>query len=247
MPLGTTTRHRALTDEPGIKYVAVGRSFDRVILATYSCKPEGSAATQSLHAVIMRILCSTGAIDQHPRLTITDRQVGTVHYDTERSFVFFCVTEGDYPQRLAFKCIAALKADFIKQFGDNAEKSACVPLRTARRRPLPRCPRTLPCTHGRPCAADLFSLGIDSQGEWTDQTRPPADGGGLRRLCRREQARAHRWHQPAGAAHTDAARPRVARAVLRLRSLDARRGVQPPPEPDASGARGDRDHEWLDQ
>lgn len=36
MPLGTTTRHRALTDEPGIKYVAVGRSFDCVILATYT-------------------------------------------------------------------------------------------------------------------------------------------------------------------------------------------------------------------
>jgi len=125
MPIYTSgTRARGGSDEAGVKYLAVGRAFDRVILATYSAKPEGSAAAQQLHAVITRILCSTGAIDQHPRLTVTDRQVGTVHYDTERGFVFFCVTEGDYPQRIAFKCIASLKTSFVQQFGDSAEKSA---------------------------------------------------------------------------------------------------------------------------
>ena len=85
---------------------------------------------QQLHSVISRILSSTSAVDQHPRLTVTDRQVGTVHYDTERSFVFFIITDADYPQRIAFKCIGALKAGFLRQFGDSAEKSACAAART---------------------------------------------------------------------------------------------------------------------
>ena len=137
--MSTSTR----TGAQGIKYLAVCRSFDRIILATQACKAEVTNAPQ-LNAVVTRILRKTGAIDQHPRLTVTDPQVGTVHYDTERGFVFFCITGADYPQRIAFKCINALKADFLQQFGDTAEKSACVWLILDPYRVSVACPRSGP-------------------------------------------------------------------------------------------------------
>lgn len=124
MPFRGSSSTRTPSDDPTIKFLAVGRAFDRVILATYAARSEGSVATQQLHAVISRILCNTSAVDVHPRLTVTDRQVGTIHYDTERSFVFLLITESEYPQRVAFKCIGAFKAAFLQQFGDSAEKSA---------------------------------------------------------------------------------------------------------------------------
>eukprot|EP00966_Prymnesium_polylepis_P071890 1669432-Prymnesium_polylepis.1 len=122
--MSSSTRRTPL----GVKCLAVGRTFDRVLVAIYS---DGSAS--QLQAVIARILCNTDAIDQHPRLTVTDRHVGTVHYDTERGFVFFCVTDESYPQRAAFKCIAAVRSDFLRQFGDIAEKSAADGLSSAAR------------------------------------------------------------------------------------------------------------------
>jgi len=132
--MSSSTRRTPL----GVKCLAVGRTFDRVLVAIYS---DGSAS--QLQAVIARILCNTDAIDQHPRLTVTDRHVGTVHYDTERGFVFFCVTDESYPQRAAFKCIAAVRSDFLRQFGDIAEKSAYV--HTNGVEPLSTCVRLSGC------------------------------------------------------------------------------------------------------
>ena len=82
---------------------------------------------QKLLAVVSRVLASASAVNQYPRLTVTDREVGAIHYDTSRGFVYLIVTEMDYPQRTAFKCIGALRDSFTRQFGEQMPKMSCVP------------------------------------------------------------------------------------------------------------------------
>ena len=71
-----------------------------------------------------RVLGSPQTVEDYPRLTITDREVGTIHYDTSRTCIFLVVTAPDYPQRIAFKCLADLKARFQSSFGEQLHKSA---------------------------------------------------------------------------------------------------------------------------
>jgi len=61
---------------------------------------------------------------RYPRLTVTDREAGTVHYDSDATAIIVVVTAHDYPQRVAFKCIADIKQRFLASFGEALHKSA---------------------------------------------------------------------------------------------------------------------------
>ena len=92
--------------ESGVRFLAVGRVSDlsdRVLCATYAHGCD-TATAQHFHSVSTRVLASTSTIDQYPRLTVTDRDAGTVHYDTSEGSIFLIITSPEYPQRIAFKC-----------------------------------------------------------------------------------------------------------------------------------------------
>ena len=110
--------------QPGIRFVAVSRAADRVLVAAYSHKLSSSSKADPFVAVVTRVLGSPQTVEDYPRLTITDREVGTIHYDTSRTCIFLVVTAPDYPQRIAFKCLADLKSRFQSSFGEQLHKSA---------------------------------------------------------------------------------------------------------------------------
>jgi len=108
----------------GVRYLAVGRIADRVLVSTYSSPDTDSSSVQRYQAVTMRVLSSANTIERYPRLTVTDRDAGSVHYDTGQASIFLVVAAPDYPQRVAFKCLADLKSRFTAAHGEALHKSA---------------------------------------------------------------------------------------------------------------------------
>jgi vesicle-associated membrane protein 7 len=105
-----------------VRFLAVARMEDRVVVASYT---HGSSSRHELHTgVLQKVLRSQKTVTDNPRLTITDRDVGTVHYDTDRSAIYVAITAFDYPQRTAFKCLGDLMTRFQASFGDALHKSA---------------------------------------------------------------------------------------------------------------------------
>ena len=108
----------------GVRFAAVSRAADRVLVASYTHKLHNSSKADPFLAVVTRVLGSPQTVEDYPRLTITDREVGTIHYDSSRTCIFLVVTAPDYPQRIAFKCLADLKSRFESSFGEQLHKSA---------------------------------------------------------------------------------------------------------------------------
>ena len=94
----------------GVRFLAVARIEDRVVVAAYT---HGSSSREQLYTdVLHKVIRSQKTVTDNPRLTITDREVGTVHYDTDRNAIFIAITAFDYPQRTAFKCLGDLRTRF---------------------------------------------------------------------------------------------------------------------------------------
>ena len=116
-------KRRADAPGEGVRFLAVARMEDRVVVAAYT--HGGSSSREPLHTdVLHKVFRSQKTVTDNPRLTITDRDVGTVHYDTDRSAIFVAITAFEYPQRLAFKCIGEVKTRFQASFGEALHKSA---------------------------------------------------------------------------------------------------------------------------
>ncbi|KAG8458737.1 hypothetical protein KFE25_012935 [Diacronema lutheri] len=99
-----------------VRHCAVGRLADKVVVANYvHCNQGGMPAR--CHAVVDKVLRSNRVTD-FPRLTITDKEVGTLHYVTDRLAIYIVITSSEYPQRTAFKLLDELRARFTSQFGD---------------------------------------------------------------------------------------------------------------------------------
>mmetsp|Transcript_14457 Transcript_14457/g.31000 ORF Transcript_14457/g.31000 Transcript_14457/m.31000 type:complete len:235 (+) Transcript_14457:1-705(+) len=110
--------------EDGVRFAAVGRLADRVLVASYAAEHGDAGTSSRCHSVAMRVLASASTLARYPRLTVTDKDVGTVHYDTDSNAVFLIVASAEYPQRVAFKCIGELKRKFKSSFGQALHKSA---------------------------------------------------------------------------------------------------------------------------
>ena len=85
-----------------------------------------------LHAAALFEASISGTIDtvlkanaqgMHPRLTVTDREHGCIHYETGRAAMYVAVSPTDYPQRVAFRCIAELRSRFESGLGDALHKA----------------------------------------------------------------------------------------------------------------------------
>lgn len=69
-----------------------------------------------------RVLHS-GRVEEHRRLTITDKDVGTVHFDSDRSCVYLIICSREYDQRVAFKFLEELKRDFLSRFSGDIDSA----------------------------------------------------------------------------------------------------------------------------
>mmetsp|Transcript_12909 Transcript_12909/g.33629 ORF Transcript_12909/g.33629 Transcript_12909/m.33629 type:complete len:236 (-) Transcript_12909:262-969(-) len=105
-----------------VRHCAVGRLSDKVVVASYvHCNQGGMPA--HFHAVVDKVLRSS-KLAEHPRLTITDKEVGTLHYVTDAQSIYIIITAPDYPQRTAFRFLDELKTRFSEQFSDAVDGSA---------------------------------------------------------------------------------------------------------------------------
>jgi hypothetical protein len=97
-----------------VRCLAVYRLSDRVLVAMYT---PANGAERTCRELISKIL-NANASAMHPRLTVTDRENGTVHYVTDELAMYVAVCAPDYPQRVAFRAIGELRARFISGLSD---------------------------------------------------------------------------------------------------------------------------------
>lgn len=101
-----------------VRYVAVARLADRLPIASYAATDTRDMPKALLDKKLERVLGS-GRVSQHTRLTITDREVGSIHYDTDPTCLFLVICEPDYLQRTAFKLLSELRTVFSDKFANN--------------------------------------------------------------------------------------------------------------------------------
>lgn len=97
-----------------IRCLAVYRLPDKILVAIYT---PPHVAEAPVCAVIKKIL-GANATGVHPRLTVTDREQGAIHYEADSAAMFVAVTSPDYPQRTAFRAIGELRARFTSGLSD---------------------------------------------------------------------------------------------------------------------------------
>lgn len=117
-----------------VRYVAVARLADRVPVAEYAAVDTREIPAKLLDDKLEKVLRS-GRIGEHTRLTITDRDVGSIHYDSDPVCLYLVVCAREYPQRTAFKFLGEVRREFDAQFGNDVQ--------TARHSSLSRASRDL--------------------------------------------------------------------------------------------------------
>lgn len=107
---------------PAIRFLAVARVWDRTLIASHRHATSGRSL-QDQQALTLKVLSSQRATQNHARLTVTDREHGSLHYDCDREYYYIAITEPEYPQRVAFKCLKELR-DRFGNLGEEAQKAA---------------------------------------------------------------------------------------------------------------------------
>ncbi|KAA8494532.1 Vesicle-associated membrane protein [Porphyridium purpureum] len=98
--------------EPNVRFLAVARLQDRVPLLWYC-----SASDPELHEGKFRKLLASGRVAEHARLTVTDRDVGTIHFECDPVCVYMTMCDPSYPQRTAFQLLTEFRDEFSAEFG----------------------------------------------------------------------------------------------------------------------------------
>jgi len=109
----------AARDAAGVRFLCVIRLSDRVSVASYM--HNGQPPEQIDYKINQVLLANAAQI--HPRLSVADKDVGTMHYETDRYAMYLAVTTPEYPQRTAFRCLADLRERFVETFGDALHKA----------------------------------------------------------------------------------------------------------------------------
>jgi hypothetical protein len=106
-----------------VRYCVVARIADKTVVASYFHGPDSGRLT-AYEASVKKVL-QAARIDERPKLSITDRELGTIHYDSDAECVYMVVTSSEYPQRTAFMMLAefkdTFKATYQGQVGTAAE------------------------------------------------------------------------------------------------------------------------------
>mmetsp|Transcript_2315 Transcript_2315/g.6930 ORF Transcript_2315/g.6930 Transcript_2315/m.6930 type:complete len:230 (+) Transcript_2315:143-832(+) len=110
-----------------LRYVSIARYADLVPVAEYrvpNCKEISDNMFEDRVDRIMR----SGRVRESSRLTILDKEVGSVHYESDSKFVFLVFTRKDYPQRTAFKFLGEVRRKFTSDFEDDAVRAKALEL-----------------------------------------------------------------------------------------------------------------------
>jgi Synaptobrevin/Regulated-SNARE-like domain len=99
-----------------IRYVAICRLHDRISVAEY-CATDSLPKSRIIEK-LQRVLRSD-RVTEHKRLTITDRDLGCIHYDSDPACLYIVVCNKDYAQRLAFKFLGEVRRAFDEKYGDD--------------------------------------------------------------------------------------------------------------------------------
>lgn len=102
-----------------IKCLAVYRLSDRTMVAIHT---PSHAAEAGIRQTIKKML-DANAHALHPRLTVTDREHGAIHYETDPAAMYVAVSTAQYPQRVAFRAIGEMRARFAGGLGDALHKA----------------------------------------------------------------------------------------------------------------------------
>ncbi|OSX74740.1 hypothetical protein BU14_0269s0020 [Porphyra umbilicalis] len=110
---------------PPVRYVAVARLADRHPIAHYSPAPvpaggapppppppPGTRPPPTIFIDKVTRVLRSKRVSEHARLTITDRDVGHIHFDSSPTHLFLVIAATSLPQRAAFKLLAELMRDF---------------------------------------------------------------------------------------------------------------------------------------
>lgn len=106
-----------------VRYIAVARVADKTPVASQAfCAASHSITPALLDDKFNRVLQS-GRMNEYGRLTITDQDVGSIHYDSDPACLYLTITAKEYPQRLAFKMLGDIRTSFEKIHGDSFNKA----------------------------------------------------------------------------------------------------------------------------
>lgn len=98
----------------------MARLTDRVPVAEYTVTDTKEMPKTLFDDKLERVLRS-GRVGEHTRLTITDREVGSIHYDSDPVCLYLVVCSREYPQRTAFKFLADVRREFEAKFADDVQ------------------------------------------------------------------------------------------------------------------------------
>lgn len=96
--------------------MAVARLHDRLPVARYAPVDTPALPAATFEEKVTRVLRSR-RIAAHLRLTITDNEVGCIHFDSAPPCMYLVVTPREVPQRVAFQFLADLAAAFEPAHG----------------------------------------------------------------------------------------------------------------------------------
>lgn len=105
-----------------VRFVAIARLADLVPVAQFAAVDTRDLPAKLFTDKLDKVLRS-GRIGHHPRLTITDRDVGSIHYDADPVCLYLVVSARDYQQRIAFKFLAEVKREFDAAFGNDVQSA----------------------------------------------------------------------------------------------------------------------------
>lgn len=71
-----------------IRFLAVARIPDQTVVATYVANDASREVPRALMEEKVRVVLASGRTSDHRRLTITDKDCGSIHYDSDAACLY---------------------------------------------------------------------------------------------------------------------------------------------------------------
>eukprot|EP00735_Rhodelphis_limneticus_P000868 TRINITY_DN113_c0_g1::TRINITY_DN113_c0_g1_i1::g.14376::m.14376 TRINITY_DN113_c0_g1::TRINITY_DN113_c0_g1_i1::g.14376 ORF type:complete len:219 (+),score=53.85,sp/P18489/SYB_DROME/40.40/5e-17,Synaptobrevin/PF00957.16/2.1e-30,Longin/PF13774.1/5.4e-11,YjgP_YjgQ/PF03739.9/0.0042,Mt_ATP-synt_D/PF05873.7/0.019,NPV_P10/PF05531.7/0.061,COG2/PF06148.6/0.095,DUF3753/PF12575.3/1.6e+03,DUF3753/PF12575.3/0.082,TPR_MLP1_2/PF07926.7/1.4 TRINITY_DN113_c0_g1_i1:60-716(+) len=101
-----------------VRFVFIGTITDKKSLGSHVNTFDGVLPSAKYDKITSMCLNSP-RVTKNSKLTLADREEGTIHFRTDDEFLYLVITAPEYPQRTAFKLLEDLRSEFLR-----ANKSA---------------------------------------------------------------------------------------------------------------------------
>ena len=78
-------------------------------------------SSRKLYQYKVEKVLESGRLQQHSRLTITDKHVGAIHYASNDFCLYLAITSRDFSQKVVFDCLEEMQDYFEDNYGDELE------------------------------------------------------------------------------------------------------------------------------